>query len=318
MDRLLELAEHFKTDELGICRPDWPGIHTLIQSKVPEEQWKSVWEEVSKRWVEGIGKAFGPGYHVYESANFLILADAPEKTARAWCQKFESALKQILKNLEGLAQDEGYGKHVVLMFSDLDEYFRYVSHYYPEGEHPASGGICLQGDGYVHFALPVTDDNSTLTMLVHELTHGCLSHLPLPLWLNEALAMRMEEAVCGVGLFIMSEELAERHFTYWNPETMQQFWSGESWSMVGDSFELSYSLAGVIWRKLEVDLRSSSKQLIQFASQAHFDDAGENACMTIFKCSLGEVVQDFLGPGEWKPLPEQWQTNRTLIPPGAK
>jgi len=91
-----------------------------------------------------------------------------------------------------------------------------------------SGGVCLS-PGYTHFVMPMNEWFAGYrSVLVHELTHVLLQRLPVPPWLNEALAMRMEEVVCGETIFRMDEELYERHAAMWDAETIQLFWSGEA------------------------------------------------------------------------------------------
>jgi hypothetical protein len=192
------------------------------------------------------------------------------------------------------------------MFARLDEYYRYITYFYPEGEHPMSGGVCLSGEGYVHFAFPTPDYSGYRSVLAHELTHGCLAHLPIPTWLNEALAMRMEEVVCGSGTFGLDGELYDRHVAHWNADSIQAFWTGESWEIPGDSFELSYSLAQLLWRKIEVDLGASHERVVRFIADAQSKDGGEAACQAVLDTSLGDLVTDFLGEGEWKPNPDKW------------
>ena len=57
-----------------------------------------------------------------------------------------------------------------------------------------SGGVCLKS-GYVHVAMPVLTSGVYQRTLVHEMTHVYLAHRRLPKWLEEAIAMRMEEAL---------------------------------------------------------------------------------------------------------------------------
>jgi hypothetical protein len=255
---------------------------------------------------------------MYETPTFLIITEAPERIAREAGNSYEAALKHILSSLSGVASDAGFGKHVVLMFARLDEYYRYITYFYPEGEHPMSGGVCLGGDGYIHFAFPTLDYSSYRTVLVHELTHGCLAHLPIPAWLNEALSMRMEEVICGSSIFHLDGDIYDRHVAYWNVDSIQDFWTGESWQIPGDSFELSYSLAQVLWRKIEVDLGAARDQVLRFIAAAHASDSGEAACQSAFSTSLGDLVTDFLGEGEWKPNPDKWPNHSGQPTPGGR
>lgn len=298
---LLDISRHLSIQQ-GYCHPDWTSISEIIERDFPESMWNAAWESASRSWVERIRDKLGGAYQIHETSNFMILSDAPMRVMNDACTSYEDSLKRILAGLEGVASDEGYGKHVVLMFSDMDDYYEYITYFYPDGEHPMSGGVCLSGGGYVHFAFPTTDFSSYRTVLVHELTHGCLAHLPIPLWLNEALAMRMEVLLCGTDNFHLDQEMYDKHVAHWNEETIQRFWTGESWEIPGDSFELSYNLAQVLWRKLEVDLAAPRSEILSFILNADADDAGESACRAVFDLSLGDLVMDFLGEGPWAPV----------------
>ena len=300
-----DITDHLHIKQ-GFCHPDWASISELIDKSVPEPEWHSAWQAASRSWVERIRDKLGGGYQIYETPNFMILSEAPLRVIKDACTSYEDSLKQIMAELEGVASDDGYGKHVVLMFARIHDYYGYIKYFYPEGNHPMSGGVCLSGEGYVHFAVATTDYSRYRTVLVHELTHGCLAHLPIPTWLNEALAMRMEEVVCGTATFHLDQEIYRKHSSHWNEETIQQFWTGESWEIPGDSFELSYNLSQVLWRKIEGDLSAPRSEILRFISEAHYEDAGESAFGDVFELSLGELVMDFLGEGEWAPEPERW------------
>jgi len=194
----------------------------------------------------------------------------------------------------------------MLMFVGVDDYYDYVAEFYEEGEHPMTGGVCVDGKGYLHFALMLTGYSSYVGVLAHELTHGCLGHLPLPAWLNEALAMRMEEAACGTSSGHFDAEEHEKHRAWWNQDTIQEFWSGASWNNADDGFELGYSLASLLWRKIEVALNPSRESIIQFINEATMEDAGDAACQKHFGISLGELASSYLGPGDWEPKTETW------------
>lgn len=308
MSTLPNISNHYHIID-GFCYPDWEAISKIIEDDFPQSEWNTTWEFASKNWLKLIQENLGDNYQIHETPNFLVLSEAPQHIIKQACRSYENSLRQILDTFEGVASDEGFGKHVVMMFASLEDYYGYISHFYPEGENPMSGGVCLDGGGYVHFAFPTPDYSSYQCVLVHELTHGCLGHLPIPTWINEALAMRMEQVICGSDNFYLDQELYNKHTDHWNPETIQQFWTGESWGIAGDSFELSYNLAQILWRKIEVDLAAPHAKILQFVSEAHFEDGGEFAFRTIFNLSLGVLVEDFLGEGIWSPEPKKWPTN---------
>jgi hypothetical protein len=301
MATLPDITEHFHIEQ-AFCYPDWAAIGQSIEDNLPESEWYSAWDIVTLRWIEKIRDKLAGGYQIYTTPNFMILSEAPARIIKDACHAYEEALKKILTTLEGVASDGGYGKHVVMMFTTIDDYYAYITHFYPEGDLPMSGGICIH-KGYIHFALLTTDYNSYRTTLVHELTHGCVTHLPIPSWLNEALAMRMEQVICDSTVFHLDQEMYDRHLAYWDEETIQQFWSGESWTIPGEGFELSYNLALVLWQKIETRLSAPRAAVFEFILNAHFDDAGEAACQDTFGLSLGDLVSSFLGEGPWTPAP---------------
>ncbi|MCP5538458.1 MAG: hypothetical protein H7A51_19770 [Akkermansiaceae bacterium] len=292
----------------GLSRPDWDAIEACINKAIPEKYRNDAWAQAARQWLELVAGQLDGDYICEESQNFIVLTESSKRLARDVCKFYEKALKTIIKYLPGVASDDGYGKHVVMMFTKEDDYYRYIMYFYPDGEHPMSGGVCLSGDGYTHYAFPLneTDPSGYRGTLVHELTHGCLEHLEIPTWLNEAIAMRMEHALCGSSPLDLDREQYRRHKEYWNAATIQQFWAGSSWSIVEDGFELSYSLAKIIWRKFEKDLRAPQSAILEFIATANHADAGEGACRRLFDLSLGDFVADFLGEGPWAPDPERY------------
>lgn len=305
-----DISRHLKEKE-GFCHPNWEAIGRQIEKSVAESDRNGAWEAAARQWLSRLCDQLGEGYRFYETANFMIVSEAPELVMINACNFFEKALTQILGALSGVALlNQGYGKRVVLMFSLPERYYEYISYFDPAGEHPDSGGMYLPGEGYAHFAFPTTDYSSYRAVLVHELTHGCLGHLAIPTWLNEAMAMRMEDEVVQSKSLNIDREIYGRHMNHWNSRTIQQFWSGESWQIPGDSFDLSYSLAQVVWRKIEVDLGPPRKAVLEFISAAAENDAGEAACNSIFDISLCELVADFLGDGDWAPKPDTWLASK--------
>lgn len=305
MEVLAQIDDHLHVRE-GFCHPDWSAIAELIEAALPEAKWNDAWETVARAWVGRLRESLGREYRVHESPNFLILTEAPARVLQDITKTCETSLKILRENLPEIALDEGFGKHVVLMFSRLKDYYGYILHFYPDGEHPGSGGCYLEGDGYRHVAMPTVDYSGYRAVLAHELTHASLGHLPMPLWLNEALAMRMERVICGENNFRLDREVYDKHTGHWNSETLQLFWSGHSWRIPGDSSDLSYSLAQILWLKIEAELNAPRDAVLEFISSAHVDDAGESAFQSIFELSLGDLIMDFLGEGDWAPRPECW------------
>src|SRR5690349_18061838 len=84
------------------------------------------------------------------------------------------------------------GPLVILLFADAETYGLYTSPFNPQEEEIRSGGMCLR-QGYVHVALRPYPLESLQRILLHEMTHACLSHLSLPLWLEEGVTQLAED-----------------------------------------------------------------------------------------------------------------------------
>ena len=290
----------------GFCHPDWEGVATVLESHYPESQWSEVWTAAGRIWLEHLRGELGPSYQLHESPHFFVLTEAEPSVTRDVCTFCESSLQRIQKTFRGLGCDSWYGKFVVIFFAQVDDYYRYILHFYPDGDHPMNGGVCLDSHGYQHIAVPTPNYSSYRTTLVHELTHAYLSRLHQPVWLNEALALRMEISICGTTISPLDRELRDRHLAHWNPTTIQEFWSGASWQIPGESSELSYSLALLLWQTIETEIATPPAALLLFLGTAHHDNAGDDACQIYLELGLAELVEDFLGPGDWEPKPQQW------------
>ncbi|MFC4992171.1 hypothetical protein [Rubritalea tangerina] len=290
----------------GFIYPNWQSIYQQLPSYYSTEESQRVIKKFTIQWLREIKMALKPGYQIHQSANFILLTKLSKSEAEHAGKFAEEALTLITSQLEGLAQGHAQGKHVCLIFEDTSDYIRYTEAFYENEEIPLSGGICIHSSGYVHFAFPTSDYSSYKRVLAHELTHACLAHEDIPYWLNEAIAMRMEHATCDTSASSMDQFLYLRHTQHWNSFTIQKFWSGESWQIVGEANELSYSLAEILWRKIEVDLGATTQELVHFLSAAKYFDAGDSACHQIFGISLKDLLTSFLGHGDWQPNIELW------------
>jgi hypothetical protein len=115
MATLPDISEYLHIKE-SFCHPDWDAISKIIEKCLPESEWNSAWEAASRSWVERIREKLGGGYQVFETANFMILSDAPMRVIKDACRSYEDSLKRVLASFEGVASDEGFGKHVVMDF----------------------------------------------------------------------------------------------------------------------------------------------------------------------------------------------------------
>lgn len=277
-------------------KPDWNEIAQRIGNDRSHDDLHSEWSKECNKWLESIASEFGSDYRIEESPNFSIMSNESDRYIHVFSGFLERTLSRVLRTLDGIASDEGFGKHVALIFQDIDQYYEYVGMFLPdEGEFGLSSGMYIN-EGYGHFVFPSQEIDYAEPIAVHELTHACLVHLPIPLWLNEGMAVLMEDVLAGNPLFL-DKEMVGRHQKYWNEETIQEFWSGESFIAIDEGQELSYNLAHILARNISQDFSAFSR----FSNHANYEDAGESAAQEHLGLSLTQIVGSFLGEGNWKP-----------------
>lgn len=287
-------------------RPDWKIIGQTIEKTISPENRGEAWTEAAIQWVLQTRADVAGDYQVRRSDEFLLLSSLKAAEADEILIFAERTLKRIYDSLREAAWRSGYGKHVILLFADDDDYYQYISFFYSEGNHPVTAG-CLINRGYVHVVMSLRDGRGIRQCLAHELVHNSVVHLPLPLWLNEGLAVLFDRTAVEWQRPILDAELRDRHLDFWNPVNIQKFWSGVSFGEPGDSNELSYSLAEII-----VNLMlSEHKNFGAFVKEAQWGDAGQTAASDCLGVDLGQVMGTFLGEGNWQPnrkaMDESWK-----------
>lgn len=279
-------------------KPNWGAVADWVDANVQADRKNATWTRLASQWLEALRGSLGEDYAMSESAEFLLLGPSEPRLVKRILSSSEHARRTILKTLPDVARDEGFGKHVVLAFADIESYYDYISDFYSdEGEFGLSIGIFLD-EGYGHFAICLASDDDYEPTIAHELNHNLLRHLPLPLWLNEGVTQVMEDIVLGGSYFRTDHEIVSRHRDYWNSRTIDTFWSGESFFSSDDDQELSYHLSQVLFRNLMSDF---PKQVSPLLNEAQYTDAGEAALEKRCGVSLSDRVAQFLGPGNWKP-----------------
>jgi hypothetical protein len=279
---------------------DWKRVWDYINQNVARSAWNDAWREAVLQWLEKFRTTFKPNYFLSESDNFFLVSRQAKDAREEILAFVEKARQQIQSELRGIKLKETFGKHVILLFEQIDDYYRYISYFYPEGTHALSWGVFLK-KGYAHIAIPFYDARNTRAVLTHELAHNALFTLPVPRWLNEGVAKIFESQISGsrgTG-FDVDMDMADRHHAYWTPENIQTFWSGQSF-LSPDSTELSYSLANIL-----INLIAEEKgDFKNFLQNAHYSDSGEAAFSKVYRKNLGQIAGIFLGDGEWNPKPE--------------
>jgi hypothetical protein len=287
----------------GLPHPRWDIIWDWVDERYDDSSWGDVWTEIARQWLDKLAEHLPPGYRTWESDEFFLLCREAEEVAERllrWCEGYRLA---ILRVLDGIVDDAGAGKHVVLAMHNQDTYYRYLSRFHPEGHFGGSSGTFLSW-GYGHIILCGVTWGTDRT-LVHELIHAIMRDFPLPRWLSEGFTQVAEDTVLENSWFRPTAELMLRQKAYWSKNGMEGFWSGDAFHLPDEGQELSYSLAKILVLNLVSDYR---KRLPEFLEQASYTDAGEEACRATFGVGLGERVAQALGPGDWAPKTTYGQT----------
>jgi hypothetical protein len=264
------------------------------------------WTQAALTWLEKLSTAFNAPLQIYESEDFFLLSALQQRPSEVLLEYAQKAKKRNLGTLHGIASDEGYGKHVICVLHDEDAYYRYVSEYYPQdGEFAFSGGMFIQ-QGYGHFVFRQGDMDSMEPTLVHELAHALLSHLPIPAWVNEGLAVNTERRWAPRPSQYKPNEMAYMHANFWNSETMQEFWSGKSYLRPDEGNALSYDLA----QRMIAYIGRDHGALANFVNAAVDEDSGQRAASDHLGISLNEITREAIGADFELPNPESWSAGK--------
>jgi hypothetical protein len=109
-------------------KPDWNEIAQRIGDDLSLQDLHSEWSKECKKWLESIASEFGNDYRIEESPNFSIMSNEGDRYIHVFSGFLERTLKRILKTLDGIASDEGFGKHVALIFQDIERVFKTLCH----------------------------------------------------------------------------------------------------------------------------------------------------------------------------------------------
>jgi hypothetical protein len=300
----------------GLPHLDWHAVSEWVATLTDDEaQRDHAWGLCERAWLDHLRVALGARHGLRESDGTLLLCPLDERTAQAALDFVNRTEKRVLRVLDGIAKSGGWGHDIVVLFDDEDTYYRYVSHHYPDaGEFAFSAGMFINA-GCAHFVAVKGELHALEPMIAHETTHALLSHLPIPAWLNEGLAVNTERRLCPATHDPRSQpsaaQMHERHKAFWGPEELQQFWSGQSFLRSDQGNELSYDFA----RLLVEQFAAKWEPFVRFACAAHLDDAGARAAEQELGIELGEAVAAVLErptaqglaprPQAWAEAPER-------------
>ena len=302
-------------DVNGFAMLDWRAAAAWLRTIADERARAAARVDLHRAWLEHLRDSLGETFWLHESDDALVLSSLEPAVAGALSRYVSGARKRIAGTLGALVRFPPGFKSVVLVLDDEDAYYRYVSMVYPaEGEFALSGGMFIDA-GCPHFVVRRAELSAIEPVIAHELTHSALSHLRLPRWLDEGLAVNTEHRIAGAHRGLHTpRQLHAKHLQFWNDETIQQFWSGESFFRTDDGNMLSYDLA----RIMVAQMGRAWPPFERFATDAARADAGASAAREHMELDLGAYVSLMFErePSEaWRPAVESSESETAEAAP---
>jgi hypothetical protein len=291
----------------GLPVLDWNAAQQWVDAIAGEAAQARAWSACEQAWLNHLRAGLGPGYRLFGQGKALLLSTLEKNVAEATLTFVNRTVQRIVRVLDGVAQAPEWGHNILIVFDDEDAYYSYVAHYYPEaGEFAASGGMYINA-GCGHFVTVKADLRAIEPVIAHELTHACLSHLPMPAWLNEGIAVNTEQRLCPPPgpAATTPQRMHERHQKFWGAVEIQQFWAGKSFLRADEGNELSYDLARII----VAQFGASWDHFRPFVLRASAEDGGASAAAQHLGIQLGDAVAALLErepSPHWAPNPSAW------------
>jgi len=285
------------SDAFRLPRPDWDAIRTWVDQRVPGPEHRDAWNDIAIKWLAVLDQALGGRYHVRESDHLLLFAPHDFGHSASLLTFAEAGCDAVVNALGQLAGEGWLGPLVVLLFADAESYVDYAT---KVGGYVPSRGFCVR-NGYAHIVIHPGPLAAVQQTLLHELAHAFLSHLTLPIWLEEGVAQLAEETMfpawdrSTLGVSAVNESRA-----YWQNNGLGNFWWGAGFSAKGEEQTHSYQLALMLFRFLVADHK---RVLPDFIRHAHHADAGDSAARDFLGEGVAKLAAQFLGPGRWDPIP---------------
>lgn len=290
------LDQYFREHE-GIRQPDWEAIYTHLEKGISVELEDEFWNDLARAWMRRVTDDLTGDYCRTESENFILISPKNLSFSVSLVAYLERCRKRLLSIAKGILKHDGDFKFVVIAFDSIDAYYDYVSYFGPvDGEFGLTSGMFID-QGYGHFVFFADEMDQIEPIAVHEMTHAFLRHLPIPLWLNEGMAVNMESMITGIVPDRVDSSAYQDHLTYWPDGKIQEFWNGNAFSRADEGQRLSYQLAQV----LVTNLSKNYSSFIEFVNHAQHGDGGEAACLQSFGIGVGDAAAGFLGEGDWSP-----------------
>jgi hypothetical protein len=298
------------------------GDHMDVEQGYPYMRWAEVWawadafpeaerpaafEAVADAWDQHVCIALGPKYRVSKTPGAVLISTLEPRQVQAALEFMVKTQRRILRSLDGVALAWEAGSDLLIVVDDDESYYRFISRFYPEGgQYAVSAGVKVD-DGAVYYVCRKGHLRDVESVIAHEMTHGFISHLRLPKWLDEGIAVNMEHRLTGVGMPLLSApEMRAKHQAFWDPTAIQALWTGKSFHLPGEANMLSYDLSRILVEQLSGDW----PRFAAFVRDAREGDAGAESARRHLGVTLGVAVAALVGSESPEALEPQPPTSQ--------
>lgn len=265
---------------------DWTAVDAWLQGGSGDvvAQGKHL---ARRAWLLHLAHAYEPKLRLYENEQAFVLSPFDAVTARATARYIGTTRRRIQTMLSDVAAFPPGEKSILLLMPDETDYYHYIACFYPDsGEFATSSGMFIDV-GCPHFVVQLDVLEKIEPVIAHEMTHSAVRHLQLPRWVDEGLAVNTEQALTGVPrLIYTAQEIHQKHVTFWNAETIQEFWSGRSFFRTDDGNLLSYELARILVKHMSRDWENFAR----FLATSERTDGGARAAAEAMNVCLGALA----------------------------
>jgi hypothetical protein len=289
-------AKPFFYTQKGLLIPQWDEIETRFKSS-PLKSRPYLRSLFSMSWCKHWSSISSNKMKVYTSPNLVLISYDDDKRNELLLKFAEKAYQEIHSFTGGMLTKQEARRHLVIHVTSEDYYlFEDINHTGWLEPVSTGGKFC---PGVVPYMIFHSNEGSDLPdiVLAHELCHSLMSIKKLPLWLDEALACTIEKKITGVSSYDWSLKTGLENVDFWDWETIQFFWTGESFSME-ESQKFSYLLAQGLMNCI---IKNHGKQFFVFAKHASKYDAGNAAAKKYLGCDLSQIASEYLGSDDWRP-----------------
>ena len=175
--------------------PDWGAVRRLVA----KDGGAGSWDAAIEAWAGALRRSCGPFYQQVGGGRTVLVTPYALEVAAPLHERVERHAERILKELPGLGTPPEQGPLVIVHFPGALPYREFVKASYPApGITAPAEGVCVDR-GVLHVAVYGEAVEWVESVIVHQLVHAYLRHLHLPGWLDEGLAMALEERLLAPG-----------------------------------------------------------------------------------------------------------------------